>query len=111
MSQSQTPLLHEVIPLFDIITGHLDKYVDNTDNFPAVRAAARRGRAMMNKYYGLTDDSIMYRIVMCKWFVFVCNIYKLIFLDSTSSALQVIIFREGKMATRLDYDCRRYIER
>jgi len=68
MSQSRTPLLHEVIPLFDIITGHLDKFADNTDNFPAVRAAARRGRAMMNKYYGLTDDSIMYRIAMCKWF-------------------------------------------
>jgi hypothetical protein len=33
--------------------------------FPVVRAAARRGRAMMNKYYGLTDDSIMYRVAMC----------------------------------------------
>jgi hypothetical protein len=50
MSQSKTPLLHEVIPLFDIITGHLERFIDNTDNFPAVRAAARRGRAMMNKY-------------------------------------------------------------
>jgi hypothetical protein len=39
MSQSQTPLLHEVFPLFDIITSHLDKFADNTNNFPAVRAA------------------------------------------------------------------------
>jgi hypothetical protein len=44
MSQNQTPLLHEVIPLFDIITGHLDKFIDNADNFPAVRAVARQGR-------------------------------------------------------------------
>jgi hypothetical protein len=60
MSQSKTPLLHEVIPLFDIITGHLERFIDNTDNFPAVCAAAQQGHAMMNKYYGLTDESIMY---------------------------------------------------
>jgi hypothetical protein len=41
MSQSKTPLLHEVIPLFDIITGYLEWFIDNTNNFPAVRAAAR----------------------------------------------------------------------
>jgi hypothetical protein len=29
--------------------------------------AAVRGRVMLNKYYGLTDDSVMYRIAMCKW--------------------------------------------
>ena len=68
MSQSQTPLLHKVIPLFDIITGYLDKFADNTDNFPAVQAAAQQGCMMMNKYYGLTDKSIMYWIAMCKWF-------------------------------------------
>jgi hypothetical protein len=66
MSQSKTPLLHEVIPLFDIITAHLDRFVDNVQNFPVVRAAARQGRAMMNKYYGLSDDSVMYRIAMRK---------------------------------------------
>jgi hypothetical protein len=65
MSQSQTPLIHEVIPIFDIITHHLDKFVDNSDNFLAVRSAAQRGHAMMNKYYSLTDESIMYRIAMC----------------------------------------------
>jgi hypothetical protein len=40
--------------------------------------------------------------------VFVCELYKLIWLacGSTSSTLQVIVFREGKMATRLDYNRR-----
>jgi hypothetical protein len=38
--------------------------------------------------------------------VFVCKRYKLICLDSTPSTLQVCVFREGEMATGLDYDCR-----
>jgi hypothetical protein len=67
ISQSKIPLLHEVIPIVDIITRALDDFVDDITKFPVVRAAARRGRAMMNKYYSLTDDSVMYRIAMCKW--------------------------------------------
>jgi hypothetical protein len=42
--------------------------------------------------------------------VFICTVYKLIWLDSASSTLQVIVLREGKMATGLDYDCREDIE-
>jgi len=40
MSQCQVPLLHEVIPLFDIIMHHIDKYIEKMENFPAVHAAA-----------------------------------------------------------------------
>jgi hypothetical protein len=65
ISKSKTPLLHEVIPVFDVLTRALDDYVDDATKFPIVRAAARRGRSMMNKYYSLTDDSIVYRIAMC----------------------------------------------
>jgi hypothetical protein len=64
ISQSEVPLLHEVVPIFDIITRTLDDYVDDQSKFPAVRAAARRGLVMLNKYYALTDDSIMYRVAM-----------------------------------------------
>jgi hypothetical protein len=64
ISQSNKPLLHHTIPVFDIITRALDDYVGDDEKLPAVRAAARRGRAMLNKYYGLTDESIMYRIAM-----------------------------------------------
>jgi hypothetical protein len=66
MSQSRTPLLHQVIPLFDGITRALDDHASDVKNVPAVRMAAVRGRVMLNKYYGLTDDSVMYRIAMCK---------------------------------------------
>lgn len=66
MSQSKTPLVHEVIPIFDIINRALDEYVGDATLPAAVRMAAARGRTMLNKYYGLTDDSVIYRIAMCK---------------------------------------------
>jgi len=65
MLQSSTPLIHQVIPLFDGITRALDDYAGNVDYAPAVCMAAVRGRTMLNKYYGLTDDSVVYRIAMC----------------------------------------------
>ena len=65
ISQSNIPLIHEVIPIFDILSRILDDFVNDNEKFPAVRAAARRGHAMLNKYYGITDESIMYRIAIC----------------------------------------------
>ena len=66
VSQSKNPLVHEVIPIFDIVSRALDEHVSDITLPPSVRVAASRGRAMLNKYYGLTDDSIVYRIAMCK---------------------------------------------
>ena len=65
MSQSHTPLLHQVIPLFDGITRTLDDHASDIRNVPAVRMVAVQGQVMLNKYYGLTDDSVMYLIAMC----------------------------------------------
>ena len=76
MSQSAVPLLHQVIPLFNGITRTLDDYISNEDHAPAVCKAAVRGRMMLNKYYGLTDDSIMYHIAMCAlYMIFSCLQY------------------------------------
>ena len=55
-----------MIPLFDIITRKLDGFVDDPTLHPCVHVAAARGRTMLNKYYGLSDDSIMYQVAMCK---------------------------------------------
>jgi hypothetical protein len=66
ISQSRTPLVHEVIPIFDLISHILDGCVADGSLPSAVRVAAARGRTMLNKYYGLTDDSIVYRIAMRK---------------------------------------------
>jgi hypothetical protein len=64
ISQRSIPLLHDVVPIFDILTRVLDDYIDDQEKHPAIRATAHRGHAMLNKYYGLTDKSIMYRIAM-----------------------------------------------
>ena len=66
VSQSKNPLVHEVIPIFDIVSRALDEHVSDITLPPSVRIAASRGCAMLNKYYGLTDDSIVYQIAMCK---------------------------------------------
>ena len=73
---NQIPLLHHIIPLFDIITQKLDQFVDDKKLHPAICTAAAQGHTMMNKYYGLSDNSVMYRVVMHKfivWFIVICN--------------------------------------
>jgi len=72
MSQSKTPLLHHVIPVFDIITRALDDHYGDLTLSPAVHMAALCGRTMLDKYYGLTDDSIVYRVAMCKSNIPIC---------------------------------------
>lgn len=57
--------MHEVIPIFDIISRAIDENMADLTLPPAVRVAAARGRKMLDKYYGLTDDTIVYRIAMC----------------------------------------------
>jgi len=64
ISQNQIPLIHDVIPIFDILTTTLDTFVDDWACAPAVRAAALRGLSVLNKYYTLTDDSVVHRIAM-----------------------------------------------
>jgi hypothetical protein len=79
--QRKTPLVHEVIPIFDIIAQALDDHADGATLPPAVRMAAACGRAMLNKYYGLMNDSIVYWIAMrmlipafgiCLWLMLLC---------------------------------------
>lgn len=59
-------LVHEVIPYIDILTEHLDDFADDDTLVATVRAAAERGRVVLNKYYKKTDESIVYRIAMSK---------------------------------------------
>ena len=69
MSQSVTPLVHHVIPLFDAITHALEDTIEDENLNPIIRFAAKKGMTLLNKYYGLTDDCIIYRIAMCMFFV------------------------------------------
>nr|VWO98345.1 PPM-type phosphatase domain-containing protein [Ganoderma boninense] len=61
---SNRALVHEVIPYMDALTEHLDKFSEDESLTPAVRMAAKRGRILLDKYYGLTDETIIHRIAM-----------------------------------------------
>jgi hypothetical protein len=112
ISQSKNPLVHEVIPVFDIISRALDDHIGDVTLPTAVRVAAARGRTMLNKYYGLTDDSIVYRIAMrksCNFFAPLCasstntfGAHTLTF-RSAASQIQGIVFPQSIMASRMDY--------
>ena len=88
ISQSNCPLLHDIIPIFDILTHVLDDHIDDDTKLPAVRAAARRGHVMLNKYYGVTDDSIMYCLAMRESFLLLISKHSNA-LFSASSTLQI----------------------
>ncbi|KAF8573602.1 hypothetical protein K439DRAFT_948840 [Ramaria rubella] len=64
MFSSSIPRVFEVILIIDILTATLDKFASDHAIFPAVRAAAAKGRHILDKYYSLTDDSIIYRVAM-----------------------------------------------
>lgn len=64
ISQSAIPLIHEVIPLIDVLTHSLDTFISKSSFHPAVRAAAARGKVVLNKYYQMSDSSIIYCCAM-----------------------------------------------
>jgi len=68
ISKSKVPLIHHVIPIFDVVTTALEDYIDNSALPLVVRHAALQGYLMLNKYYTLTDDSIVYRVAMSVFF-------------------------------------------
>ena len=59
-----TPLLHEVIPISDILTDDLDNTAHDETLPGVVRLAAGRGLKILNKYYAKTDEGIMHRLAM-----------------------------------------------
>lgn len=50
----------------DALSSELDTFRDDKSRHPAVRIAAARGLAVMNKYYSLTDESAIFRVAMSK---------------------------------------------
>ncbi|EIW54275.1 uncharacterized protein TRAVEDRAFT_51986 [Trametes versicolor FP-101664 SS1] len=62
--KSRHTLVHKVIPYIDLLTDHVDDVDKDSQLAPAVHAAAKCGRTILDKYYSYTDDSIIYHIVM-----------------------------------------------
>src|SRR6266481_8778070 len=64
MSHAKMPLLYLVIPYMDSLTTSLDEFHANTCLNLAVCIAAGHGRVIVDNFYGLTDDSHIFRIAM-----------------------------------------------
>ncbi|KAF8573246.1 hypothetical protein K439DRAFT_1375946, partial [Ramaria rubella] len=67
MSTSTMPQIFKVIPIMDVLTATLDKYASNNMLFPVVCSAAAQGCEIIDKYYSLMDNSIVYWIAMSDW--------------------------------------------
>ena len=98
ISKSKTPLIHQVIPTFNIITTALEDSIDN-DALPLVIChATLQGYLMLNKYYSLTDESVVYRITMSRFFSFILYHFTYLLVSLSSST--------SKMASAVDHRCR-----
>ncbi len=57
-------MLHEVIPIMDLLNDELKKIVNNASQPSVIRKAVQRAITVLDKYYTLTDDSIMWKTAM-----------------------------------------------
>ena len=62
--QLETVLIHQVIPIIDILTDKLQAVVRNTRMHMSIWHGAQNAIAVLDKYYARTDDSVMYRAAM-----------------------------------------------
>lgn len=67
LSTKKIPLLHEVIPIIDLLTDCLEDVSSDMKYLPSVRAGAAKGLAVLNKYYSKTDESVMYCCAMSEY--------------------------------------------
>ena len=52
--------------MIDALTTQLEDVVDNTSLHSSLRHGAKTALLVLNKYYGHTDESEMYRVAMSK---------------------------------------------
>jgi hypothetical protein len=73
VSHNSVPLVHQVIPNINKLFDALEDEASNIENFPTVRMTAKHGRAMLFKYYGLTDETAIYQVVMSMGYILSLN--------------------------------------
>ena len=66
-----TPCPAAIIPAMDKMHNELTAAADNPEYSPALQAALSIGKALLNKYYSLSNDSEVYHIAMStfSWFI------------------------------------------
>lgn len=65
ISSSRHALIQDVIPFIDVLTEHVHKFKTDPTVSQVVRAAAARGRIILDRYYSHTDEVAVYRVAMC----------------------------------------------
>ncbi|KAJ3738528.1 hypothetical protein EV360DRAFT_21004, partial [Lentinula raphanica] len=60
ISSSKYPMLHEVIPIIDVLNKKLEEAVANNALPLVVRRGVQRAIMVLDKYYSRTDESIMW---------------------------------------------------
>lgn len=65
ISTSQYPMIHEVIPIMDLLNNRLEVFFNDTSLPGVVRQGIQRAIIVLDKYYALTDESIMWKTAMC----------------------------------------------
>jgi hypothetical protein len=71
ISQSNIPLIHEVIPLIDMVQNMVDNIREDKKIHPVVRSAVQCASKVVDKYYSKTDEAEIYRVAMGKH-IFCC---------------------------------------
>lgn len=66
-SQSNVPLISEVIPMMDQLTTGIDHLRASHKIHPMVRYAAALTQQMVNKLYSKSDESWIYRVAIGEW--------------------------------------------
>ena len=64
ISQSATVLVHQVIPIIYCLTTELALAVADEDVHMSIHHGAQNATCVVNKYYALSDDSVMYWVAM-----------------------------------------------
>lgn len=64
ISTSSYPMLHQVIPMMEILFTEFEAMVNDVDLPDILRRAVQKGLIVLDKYYSLTDESIMWKTVM-----------------------------------------------
>jgi hypothetical protein len=59
LQMSDTPALHQSLMLFDYLTINLESFIIDAKLLPAIRAAAKHGTLMVNKYTTLCQESLL----------------------------------------------------
>src|SRR6266481_5216555 len=62
--QLATVLVHQVIQIIDRLTTELALAVADKDVHMSIRHGAQNPTRVVNKYYALSDDSVMYQVAM-----------------------------------------------